>query len=235
MFHAVTAECRTLAEAERFLPESEELRTSTSKLFLVSADEAEFRSRIDDPEIKPYIELIRREESSAMALWDAVRSGRIRPSVIHGDPKIENFLFCSRTLRVKSLVDLDTIMPFTWLADFGDMIRSLVNVAGEKERDLEKVKIDRDVFEAVSRGFMATAKKLTDAEAELLIPSVLILTLELGIRFLTDYLRGDVYFRLTPEDPRDLNRVRALVQLVLYERFVEFVPEAETILARLRR
>ena len=169
-----------------------------------------------------------------MALWEAVRSGQIRPSVIHGDPKIENFLFCSSTLRVKALVDLDTIMPFTWLADWGDMIRSLVNVAGEKERDLDNVKIDREVFEAVAKGFLATTKKLTDAEAALLVPAILILTLELAIRFLTDYLRGDVYFRLTPEDPPDLNRVRALVQIVLFERFVEFTPEAEAILARLR-
>ena len=234
MFHAVTADCRTALQAEPFMPESEELRTSTAKLFLVSADEDKFRSRLNDPELVPYIELIRREESGAMALWDAVRSGQIRPSVIHGDPKIENFLFCSRTFRVKALVDLDTIMPFTWLADFGDMIRSLVNVAGEKERDLSKVTIDREVFEAVSKGFLATTKTLTDAEAALLVPAILILTLELAIRFLTDYLRGDVYFQLTPEDPPDLNRVRALVQLVLYERFVEFAPEAEAILARLR-
>ena len=234
MFHAVTADCRTAAEAEPFMPESEELRTSTAKLFLVAAEESEFQARLNDSQLRPYIELIRREERGAMALWEAVRSGQIRPSVIHGDPKIENFLFCSHTLRVKALVDLDTIMPFTWLADFGDMTRSLVNVAGEKERDLDKVKIDREVFEAVASGFLATAKKLTDAEAALLVPAILILTLELAIRFLTDYLRGDVYFQLTPTDPPDLNRVRALVQLVLYERFVEFAPEAEAILARLR-
>lgn len=234
MFHAVTANCRTYAEAQPFMPESEELRTSTAKLFLVSADEDEFQTRLNDPQLVPYIDLIRREECGAMALWDAVRSGQIRPSVIHGDPKIENFLFCSSTLRVKALVDLDTIMPFTWLADWGDMIRSLVNVAGEKERDLDNVKIDREVFEAVAKGFLATTKKLTDAEAALLVPAILILTLELAIRFLTDYLRGDVYFRLTPEDPPDLNRVRALVQIVLFERFVEFAPEAEAILARLR-
>lgn len=234
MFHSVTAGCRTRDEAERFMPADEELRTSTAKLFLVNTDEDEFQTRLNDPDLKPYLDMIRREEAGAMALWDAVRSGRIRPSVIHGDPKIENFLFCSHTLRVKALVDLDTIMPFTWLADFGDMIRSLANVAGEKERDLSKVQIDREVFEAVCRGFLASAKDLPDAEADLLVPSILILTLELAIRFLTDYLRGDVYFRLTPADPPDLNRVRALVQLVLYERLLEFAPEAEAILARLR-
>lgn len=234
MFHSVTAGSRTLSEAEQFMPESEELRANTAKLFLVSANEDEFKSRLNDPELKPYIDLIREEEAGAMALWEAVQSGTIRRSVIHGDPKIENFLFCSRTLRVKALVDLDTIMPFTWIADFGDMIRSLVNVAGEKERDLSKVTIDREVFEAVCRGFLSTTKSMTDAEAALLVPSILILTLELAIRFLTDYLRGDVYFRLTADDPADLNRVRALVQLVLYERLVEFAPEAQAILDRLR-
>ena len=76
---------------------------------------------------------------SASRLLEGMESGRIRRLAIHGDTKLDNFLFSTRTGRVKALVDLDTIMPHTWLADWGDMVRSLVNVAGEKERDLSRV------------------------------------------------------------------------------------------------
>ena len=90
-----------------------------------------------------------------------MESGRIRRLAIHGDTKLDNFLFSTRTGRVKALVDLDTIMPHTWLADWGDMVRSLVNVAGEKERDLSRVRVDMDVYRAVARGFLATAREVT--------------------------------------------------------------------------
>ena len=97
-----------------------------------------------------------------------MESGRIRRLAIHGDTKLDNFLFSTRTGRVKALVDLDTIMPHTWLADWGDMVRSLVNVAGEKERDLSRVQVDMDVYRAVARGFLSTAREVTPAEVDLM-------------------------------------------------------------------
>jgi hypothetical protein len=161
-------------------------------------------------------------------------SGRIRRLAIHGDTKLDNFLFSTRTGRVKALVDLDTIMPHSWLADWGDMVRSLVNVAGEKERDLSRVRVDMDVYRAVARGFLSTAQEVTPAEVDLMVDAPQIIALELGLRFLTDYLRGDSYFRLGPADPPDLNRVRAMAQLALFRRLRERADETRRFVEDLR-
>jgi len=170
-----------------------------------------------------------------MGLWSALEAKEIRHTLIHGDTKIENFLFCADTGRVKALVDLDTIMPFTWLADWGDLQRSMVNVAGEKETDFSKVMVNRDVYESVAKGFLESAQEITGNEVALMVPAVQAITLELGLRFLTDYLKGDTYFQLAPGDPADLNKTRAIVQLTLYQRLAEFGPEAEERLAKYRK
>jgi hypothetical protein len=112
-------------------------------------------------------------------------------------------------------------MPYTWLADWGDMVRSLCNVAGEIERDLDKVQVDKKVYEAVTNGFLSTSTQATSEEIKMMHDSVMIIALELGIRFLTDYLRGDNYFQLGSSDPADLNKVRAMVQITLFERLAE--------------
>jgi hypothetical protein len=122
---------------------------------------------------------------------------------------------------VKSLVDLDTIMPHTWLADWGDMVRSLVNVAGEKVRSLARVDVDMEIYEALVRGFLSTARRITRDEVALMADAVEIISLELGVRFLADYLRGDSYFKLSPTDPPDLNKLRAMVQLRLFQRLLD--------------
>lgn len=233
-FHSVTAGNRSLGDAAALLPDDPILRTSMGPHFLVATDDVTFKGRLNDPELAPYIALVREQEPFAMALWTAVAQGRIRNTLIHGDTKIENFLFDTNTGMVKALVDLDTIMPFTWLADWGDMIRSLVNVAGEKETDLSKVSVDEDVYKAVAEGFLRAATEITDQEVSMMVPAVQAIALELGLRFLTDYLKGDTYFKLGEEDPADLNRTRAMVQLALYRRLVEFGPEAEGFISSLR-
>jgi hypothetical protein len=226
-FHSVMACNRTFEQAEEFLPDDPIVRKSTQQHFLVALSDEEYARRTSDPELTQYIELVEAREPFAVGLWAAIEDGRIRHTLIHGDTKIENFLFCAKTGRVKSLVDLDTIMPFTWLADWGDLQRSMVNVSGEKERDHTKVKVDREVYESVAKGFLGAAREVTDHEVSMMVFAVQAITLELGLRFLTDYLRGDTYFRLTDTDPKDLNKIRAIVQLTLYRRLVEFGPEAE--------
>jgi hypothetical protein len=218
---SVLAECRTPEDAAAFLPMDPTVRQSTQEHFLVHLPEAEYRRRNDDPEVRPYVDLLKAEEPFAMTLLEGMESGRIRRLAIHGDTKLDNFLFSSRTGRVKALVDLDTIMPHTWLADWGDMVRSLANVAGEKARDLAQVQVDEDVFRAVARGFLSTTREVTDVEVGLMVEAAQIIALELGMRFLTDYLRGDSYFKLSPADPLDLNRTRGMVQLTLFRRFRE--------------
>lgn len=234
-FHSVMDGNRSMGDAATYLPDDPILRTSTGPHFLVAISESEAESRKNDPELRPYIELVQEQEPFAMALWTAIAQGRIRETLIHGDTKIENFLFDTETGNVKALVDLDTIMSFTWLADWGDMLRSLVNVAGEKETNLSKVTVDTDVYRAVTEGFLATATEVTGQEVSMMVSSVQAIALELGLRFLTDYLKGDTYFQLGEDDPKDLNRTRAMVQLTLYRRLVEFGPEAEAIVSDLFR
>ena len=231
---SVLAGCRTPEAAGALIPADPTVRHSTEEHFLVHLPEPEYRRRVDDPEFRPWIDLVRSEEAFGVTLLDGMSSGRIRRLAIHGDTKLDNFLFSTRTGRVKALVDLDTIMPHSWLADWGDMARSLVNVAGEKERDLSRVRVDMDVFRAVARGFLSTAREVTPAEVDLMADAPQIIALELGLRFLTDYLRGDSYFTLGPADPPDLNRVRAMAQLALFRRLRQSADESRRFIEDLR-
>ncbi len=225
-FFSVLEGSRSLEQAERWLPADPVVRQSTEQHFLLHLPDDECRRRTGDPDLRRFIALAGDEERFGMALLDGMASGAIRTVAIHGDTKLDNFLFNTRTRRVKALVDMDTIMPHTWLADWGDMVRSLVNVAGEKERRLEKVQVDMDVYRAVARGFLRSARNLRAAEVDLMTDAVEIIALELGLRFLADHLRGDSYFRLGPADPPDLNKTRAMVQLTLFERLRAKSPEA---------
>jgi hypothetical protein len=232
---SVLAECRTLEQAEKYLPSDPVVRQSTERHFLIHVPPEEFRRRTQDPALRPFIALAREQEPFAMTLLKEMEAGRIRRVAIHGDTKLDNFLFSTRTGHVKALVDLDTIMPHTWLADWGDMVRSLVNVAGEKEPDLGKVRVDMDIFRAVARGFLRSARGLLPREVELMVDAIQIIALELGIRFLADHLRGDSYFKLGPADPPDLNKTRAMVQLTLFERLREKADEARRCVELLRQ
>jgi len=170
-----------------------------------------------------------------MTLLEDMRLGRIRTVAIHGDTKLDNFLFSTRTGRAKALVDLDTIMPHTWLVDWGDMVRSLANVAGEKEPNLDRVRVDLDIYQAVARGFLRSARNVRPEEIERMVAAVQIIALELGTRFLADYLRGDTYFKLGPADPPDLNKTRAMVQLTLFQRLVEAADKTHRCIVEIQR
>jgi hypothetical protein len=222
---SVLASNRTLEEAAPLLPEDPVLRNSTEQHFLVHASEEEHRKRMADPELQRFIQLALENKEYALRLLRAMEAGRIRTVAIHGDTKLDNFLFSTVSGCAKALVDLDTIMPHSWLADWGDMVRSLSNLAGEKERDLSKVQVDTEIFDALARGFLTTARKITREEIDLMVSAVEILALELGVRFLADFLRGDNYFGLGPTDLPDLNKRRAMVQLTLFERLQEKAPQ----------
>jgi hypothetical protein len=225
-FHSVLAGNRSMGDALALMPEDPVLKTSAGPHFVVSCPDEVYESRLNDPEVKRCIELIKSRERFAMQLWEAMRVGLIRNTLIHGDTKIENFLFDTNSLTVKSLVDLDTIMSFTWLADYGDMLRSMVNIAGEKESNPDNIQVDKEVFKSVTKGFLKTSNQVTLAEIELMFASIQIITLELGVRFLTDYIKGDTYFMLGEGDPEDLNKIRGIAQITLFERLVEFEDEA---------
>ncbi len=230
IFQSILNGSRTLSDARPLLPRDDSLRQSTEQHFLVHLPEDEYRRRMEDEEVQECVRALLAEREFCLKLQREVKSGRIRRTAIHGDTKIDNFLFSSRTHRVKALVDLDTIMPLTWLVDWGDTLRSLANVAGEKEPDLSRIVVNEEIYEAIARGFLSAATDITPAERAMLVEAVQIMTLELAVRFLTDYLRGDTYFKLAPTDPPELNRTRALVQYTLFQRFRDHAPTARRII-----
>jgi Ser/Thr protein kinase RdoA (MazF antagonist) len=123
--------------------------------------------------------------------------GELPLRVVHNDPKVNNFMIHKTTREVLCMLDLDTVKPGIIHFDFGDCVRSAANRAGEDAEDLGAVTFDPPLFEAVTRGYLREADSfLTKKEIELLPASVKVITFELGIRFLADYLRGDTYFKI---------------------------------------
>jgi hypothetical protein len=217
-FDSILEGNRNPQEAAAHFPADETVRRSTERHFLVQIDSEAYRRRRNDPRLNALIKLALEQKPFALTLSRELKSGSVRKVVIHGDTKLENFLFNPATGKVKALIDLDTIMPHTWLSDWGDMTRSLANIAGEREKDPDKIDVDLSIFQAVARGFLRAARHIDLREIELIADAPQIMALELGVRFLTDYLRGDSYFMLGPADPPDLNKTRALVQFRLFEK-----------------
>ncbi len=112
------------------------------------------------------------------------------------------------------MVDLDTVMPGSSLFDFGDLVRSAANTGAEDEQNLDRVSLDLARFKAIVRGYLAETKETLTAQERAWLPlGARIITYELGLRFLTDYLNGDVYFRIHRPD-HNLDRARAQFKLV---------------------
>lgn len=133
--------------------------------------------------------------------------------VTHNDTKLNNILFDKDTNEPICVVDLDTVMPGLSLYDFGDAIRFGANTAAEDEKDVSKVSLDLNLYEQYVRGFLTTAGSSLVAEEVRLLPfSAKMMTLECGMRFLTDYIDGDVYFKIHYPDH---NLVRCHTQFAL--------------------
>ena len=151
----------------------------------------------------------RREEAAKIVTMMA--KGEIPERITHNDTKINNVMLAPDGTAV--VIDLDTTMPGSALYDFGDMVRTSSAAAAEDEQDLSKVYSKREYFEALVKGYLAQAKFLTDAEKANLAFAGRLITLTIGIRFLTDYLAGDTYFR-TAYDDHNLVRCRAQFRMV---------------------
>lgn len=140
--------------------------------------------------------------------------GELPVRVTHNDTKLNNILFDRATDEPICVVDLDTVMPGSALYDFGDAIRFGANTAAEDESDLSKVSLDLELFRQYTRGYLSAAgKSLTDAEIDLLPFAAKMMTLECGMRFLTDFIDGDVYFK-TEYPEHNLVRCRTQFALV---------------------
>lgn len=160
------------------------------------------------------IDMILKEKDFVHTLWNHHAKGELDLKVTHNDTKLNNVLFDKETGEAICIVDLDTVMPGFALDDFGDSIRFGASTALEDEKDLDKVNFDLNLFEVYVEGFLEGADgSLTDLEIDLFPVGAKMLTLETAIRFLTDYLDGDVYFK-TAYDDHNLVRARTQLKLV---------------------
>jgi hypothetical protein len=134
--------------------------------------------------------------------------------VTHNDTKCNNVLFDDQSGEAICVIDLDTVMPGLAAYDFGDMVRTMTCPAAEDETDLSKVRVDLSLFDAVARGYLSSAGSfLTHEEKASLAIAGKLITFELALRFLTDYLNGDTYFKIHREN-HNLDRTRAQCALV---------------------
>ena len=166
----------------------------------------------------------RREEAGRIVA--AMASGEIPERITHNDTKINNVMLGEKAEDGVVVIDLDTVMPGSALYDFGDMVRTSTAAAAEDEKDLEKVFSRKEYFEALVKGYLKDAKFLNAAEIDALAFSGRLITLTIGIRFLTDYLAGDTYFRTAYEDH---NLVRCRTQLKMVQSMEDQRDEYERI------
>ncbi|MCM1025068.1 MAG: aminoglycoside phosphotransferase family protein [Roseburia sp.] len=168
------------------------------------------RASLAAPEIA--FALTRQQEASV--LTDALQKGELPLRVTHNDTKLNNILFDKATRKALCIIDLDTVMPGLSLYDYSDSIRFGASTAAEDETDLNLVELDLTLFEAFTKGFLeGCGDILSENEIRLLPMGAKIITYECGLRFLTDYLEGDVYFKIHREN-HNLERARTQFKLV---------------------
>lgn len=160
------------------------------------------------------IEFVVKRSEDARILTNMLESKKIPLRVTHNDTKFNNVMIDDKSGVGICVIDLDTVMPGSALYDFGDSIRSGANPAAEDERDLTKVWMELSLYEKFTQGFLKSAGSfLTPAELENLPFGAKLMTLECGIRFLTDYLNGDVYFKVHRQE-QNLERARTQFKMV---------------------
>ena len=174
-------------------------------------------------EAKDEIAFVRERGGSCSVITDALERGEVPVRVTHNDTKLNNVLIDTATKEAVCVIDLDTVMPGSMLYDFGDAVRVGCSTAKEDERDLSLVDFDLGLFRAFTEGYLAGAgRSVTAAELGLLPDAARLMTFECGMRFLTDFLDGDTYFKTAyPEH----NLVRARTQFKLVRTMERLRPE----------
>lgn len=165
-------------------------------------------------DVREEIEFFISEKNFYSVLFDANKDGKLPVRVTHNDTKTNNVMLDKNTKKAVRVIDLDTVMPGFSVNDFGDAIRFGANTAAEDERDLSKVSLDLELFDIYTKGFLdGCAGGLTNDEIMLLPEGAKMMTIECGMRFLTDYLEGDNYFK-TSYPGHNLDRARTQIELV---------------------
>jgi hypothetical protein len=179
---------------------------------------------------RPEIDFALARRSSTSLVVDLLACGRLPQRVTHNDTKINNVMLDHHDGRGVCVIDLDTVMPGSVLYDFGDEVRTSTVNAAEDERDLSKVRFSLENFSELVRGYLESAGDfLTEEEVNLLAFSGRLITFEIGLRFLTDYLEGDVYFKVRREG-HNLDRCRTQFEMV--RQMEELSDEMEAIVAK---
>ncbi len=163
--------------------------------------------------VRGEIDFVLAREAEADTLLRLLAEGKLPLRVTHNDTKLNNVMLDAATRKALCVIDLDTVMPGLSLYDYGDSIRFGAASAAEDERDLSKVEMRLDLFERYTAGFLEACPDLTELERELLPMGAKLMTLECGVRFLTDYLDGDHYFAIHRPD-QNLDRCRTQFKLV---------------------
>ena len=164
-------------------------------------------------QVRLEIEFALSHEQVGGQLTGMLRNGELPLRVTHNDTKLNNVMLSSETRAPLCVIDLDTTMPGLSAYDFGDSIRFGAATAAEDEKNLEKVTMSLDLFRIFTRGFLRACPGLTEKERQVLPLGALTMTLECGLRFLTDYLAGDRYFGIHYPD-QNLDRCRTQFKLV---------------------
>ena len=190
------------------------------------AQDAHGRAAACVPEIA--FALARAHEVSIVV--DALRDGTLPERVTHNDTKLNNVLLDDVTQEGVCVIDLDTVMPGSVLYDFGDLVRTSTSPAAEDETDLSQVRMQFPMFEALVEGYLESAEGfLTPKEKELLPFAGKLITFEIGLRFLTDWLEGDTYFKIK-RPTHNLDRARTQFKLV--ESIEAQLPAMQALIAR---
>jgi Ser/Thr protein kinase RdoA (MazF antagonist) len=164
--------------------------------------------------VREEIEFVERRAEETSTLIALLQQGQLPQRVTHNDTKFNNVMIDDETGKGICVIDLDTVMPGLSLYDFGDAVRSGANSASEDECDLSQVTIDLDIFDRFVAGYVDAAREfLTPLEIDYLPFSAKLMTFECGMRFLTDHLNGDVYFRIYRQN-HNLDRCRTQFKMV---------------------
>ena len=164
-------------------------------------------------DVQAEIDFVLAREQEAGTLVRLLSEGKLPLRVTHNDTKLNNVMLDDETRTPLCVIDLDTVMPGLSAYDFGDSIRFGAATAAEDEKDLSKMEMSLDLFRIFTRGFLKACPGLTDLEKEMLPMGAKLMTLECGVRFLTDYIDGDHYFSVHREG-HNLDRSRTQFKLV---------------------
>jgi Ser/Thr protein kinase RdoA (MazF antagonist) len=185
--------------------------------YLVHYQQVLAAPRVDSTtaEVRYGLRFVEQRQRWASVLEDARRKGTLAVRPIHGDPKVNNIMIDESTGRAISIVDLDTVKPGLVHYDIGDCLRSCCNALGEETTDLSQVRFDPDLCRAILQGYVSEARHfLSPMDYALMYDSIRLIAFELGLRFFTDHLEGNVYFKAKHSQH---NLQRALVQWKLAE------------------